>query len=174
MEVVRDPEGNEHRHAWNPWDLVVRRTSPALEDGARYVWDTIYDADRNAVLQLTRSVSAGASEGGRVERRTARTYDVLGRVVEVSDGLEGVRPLVTQYEYDGNGNRVLIRRGEAVSGRQPANVVRLLLDARNLPFVRSQGEEGSGLTVATFDYDAGGGARPTWCAALEGTRAKPA
>ncbi len=156
VEVVRDPEGNEHRHAWNQWDLVVRRTSPALEDGARYVWDTIYDADRNAVLQLTRSVSAGASEGGRVERRTARTYDVLGRVVEVSDGLEGVRPLVTQYEYDGNGNRVLIRRGEAVSGRQPANVVRLLLDARNLPFVRSRGEEGSGLTVATFDYDAGG------------------
>ena len=137
LTLLRDPAGHEHRHDWNAWDLVVRRTLPD-----RTTEDTRYDANHNPIAHTVR-------EAGR-ERVQTRTYDRLGRLLTVSRPARAGHEIVVSHEYDGNGNRVVTRRGD--------HVVRVTHDALDRPWRRARGEPGKGHRQVAFDYDAAGNA----------------
>ncbi|HEY6648655.1 MAG TPA: RHS repeat-associated core domain-containing protein [Mycobacterium sp.] len=135
LTVVRDPAGHEHRHDWNAWDLIVRRTLPD-----HTTEDTRYDANHNPIARVVR-------EAGQ-ERVQTRSYDRLGRLLMVSRPARAGHEVVVSHEYDGNGNRVATRRGD--------HVVRVAYDALDRHWRRTQGEQGKGHREVTFDYDAVG------------------
>ena len=126
LVLLRDPNGHDHRHEWNAWDLLVRRLLPRRPEPIVNE-DIRYDANRRAVGRVVR-------EPGR-EVVEARTYDVLGRLRTVSRESEPGRRVVTAYDYDDNGNRVAIRRGAA-------HVARLTYDTLDRPLRRIRGEHG--------------------------------
>jgi RHS repeat-associated protein len=141
LVLLRDPAGHDHRHAWNAWDLMVRRVLPHDAGAGSATEDISYDANLRAVGRIVR-------ESGR-EVVEARTYDVQGRLRSVSRESERGHRVVTAYDYDDNGNRIAVRRGAA-------HVARLSYDAFNRPLRRVRGERGKGLRETAFDYDAVG------------------
>ena len=141
LVLLRDPAGHDHRHAWNAWDLMVRRVLPHDAGAGSATEDISYDANLRAVGRVVR-------ESGR-EVVEARTYDVQGRLRSVSRESERGHRVVTAYDYDDNGNRIAVRRGAA-------HVARLSYDAFNRPLRRVRGERGKGLRETAFDYDAVG------------------
>ena len=75
LTLLRDPAGHEHRHAWNAWDLMVRRTASAPDRISTD--DTRYDAEPQPDRQR--------GPGGRPRAgRQTRTYDRLRRLRTVS------------------------------------------------------------------------------------------
>lgn len=129
---LKDPSGDEHRHTWNAWDLMVRRTLP---DGSTE--DTRYDANLNPVARVV-------TEAGR-ERVQTRTYDRLGRLLTVSRPAGDGHDVVVSHQYDAGGNRVATRRGGE-------RVVRLEFDALGRAVRQTWGSQ----REVTYEHDAVG------------------
>ncbi|MGV0812271.1 RHS repeat-associated core domain-containing protein [Mycolicibacterium boenickei] len=136
LTLLRDPAGHEHRHDWNDWDLIVRRTLP---DGS--LDDTRYDVNHNPVVRVV-------AEAGR-KRVQTRTYDRLGRLLSVSRPSRAGHEVIRSFEYDGNGNRVGGRHGDE-------RVERVVFDALDRPVRHTRGQPGKGYRELTYDYDAVG------------------
>ncbi|RLE19791.1 MAG: hypothetical protein DRJ50_11750, partial [Actinobacteria bacterium] len=59
----------------------------------------------------------------------------------------------TEYVYDANRNRTLVRYGEATNGNQPANLLRTSYDERDLLFLVIRAEGDSAQSTTQYDYD---------------------
>lgn len=150
-----DPNGKDTRYIVNELDQVVRQISREVTDGSgiRYQKDYHYDANNN----LTRVEVQNVGDDGVVQPNSHFTttfeYDILNYVTRKTEEVEDGRSIVTEYAYDGNRNLIEIRKGEATSGRQPANVVRFEYDERDLLFreIRAPGTPDQSSTQ--YDYD---------------------
>lgn len=150
-----DPRGKDTQFIVNQLDQVVRQISREVKDGTgiRYQKDYYYDANNN----VTRVDVQNLDENGVVQPNTHFTttyeYDILNYMTRKTEEVEEGRLIVTEYAYDGNRNLTEIRKGEATSGRQPANVVRFEYDERDLLFweIRAPGTPDQSTTQ--YDYD---------------------
>ncbi len=173
--VVRtvDPRNHDTLYDVNALDQVLRETSREVTPGSgiRYRRDFYYDANNNVV----RVDVENRDETGQLQPNTHFStifdYDILNYPVRATKekgsadlpasvlSSEAIpfrlRPefLATEYAYDANRNRTLVRYGEAVAGYDPFNLVRSEYDERDLLFLETRGA-GSGLQSTTqHDYD---------------------
>lgn len=177
--VVRktDPRGNSASTTWNALDQMVLETSRELEsEKIRYQRYYLYDANNNLS-----EVHAGVlDEQGRAVADTPLSvryeYDVLNRLIARISPASPTQSVSEEYGYDANGNLSLVRQGEAVSGRQPANATTILYDERDLPFrvIRAAGDplqasreyeyNAAGLPIRVQDGIESGAPRVSWLA----------
>ncbi len=151
---VLDPLGHDDLFAHNALDQIVRATSrPVDAGGVRYRIDSFYDANDNLERRDVLAVDhLGAVEANSL-LTTTREYDVVNRLVRLSEEVDATHSVVTEWGYDANGNRTLERQGEAVNGNQPGNVVRTLWDERDLPFQRIRAPGDPAQSTDQHDYD---------------------
>lgn len=166
--VVRmiDPRGADTLYVVNQLNQVVRElsreTNTLGDDGApigrvRYQRDMRYDANRN----LTRIDVQNVNDQGMVvatnpDFMTTFEYEILDNLVRKTEEVDPTRSIVTEYAYDGNRNRTLIRNGEATSGAQPTNTVSFVYDERNLLYQRILAEGDPQQSAEQYDYDENG------------------
>ena len=163
-----DPRGHDTQYIVNELDRVVREISREVGEGAasstptdvRYQRDTFYDANNNVIQRDTQNID----EAGNLLENTHFTetyeYEILNYLVrqtqEVGAPLAAPnepQSIVTEHAYDGNRNRILTRYGEATNGNQPANVVEMQYDERDLLYreVRAPGDPDQ--STMQYDYD---------------------
>jgi len=177
--VVRaiDARGHNTLYTVNALDQVVRETSREVTDGGgiRYQKDTYYDANNNVVRVDVQNVDDEDVVQPNSHFTTVYEYEILNKFIRTcqeSGNYTGAVPgspnlptcaglpesefVTTEYEYDANRNRTLVRYGEAVEGRQPNNVARTIYDERDMVFqvIRGQGDPEQSTTQ--YDYDLNG------------------
>ncbi|MCA9244155.1 MAG: RHS repeat protein [Phycisphaerales bacterium] len=155
--IVRtiDPRGGDTLRIVNQLDQVVRVMSRAPDPNTptRYETDTFYDENDN-VLRVD---VQNRDETGALQINTHFTteydYDILNRCVRVTEEVDAGHDIVTEYEYDSQSNRTLVRSGEATATRQPSNTVTTIYDERDLVFreIRAAGDPQQSTTQ--MDYD---------------------
>jgi YD repeat-containing protein len=152
---VIDPRGHDTQYVVNALDQAVREISREITDGSgiRYQRDTFYDANDNVVRRDVQNID----ERGRLQANTHFTtlydYEILNNMTHVREEVAPQDTIVTEYAYDNNRNRTLVRYGEATAGRQPTNIIRTLYDERDLVFreIRAFGDPQQSTTQ--YDYD---------------------
>lgn len=177
---VTDPRGHDTDYVINQLDQGVLERSRAVElprgkgNFVRYERETFYDPNDNVVR---RDVQNYDDQGvlPNSDFTTIYEYEILNHLIRmcaevgsytgpipgtpevpICEGLPASKFLTTEYEYDANRNRTLVRYGEAVENRQPDNVVETLHDERDLVFqvIRAPGVPGpGGQSTTQFDYD---------------------
>ena len=168
-----DPEGHDMQYVFNQLDQVVRSTSAEVEPGGvRYERDTYYDANDNVVrVDIQNKDDAGVLQAN-THFTTIHEYEILNYRIrtceEVGDftgtipgtinlpecaGLPAADFITTEYEYDENRNRTLVRYGEATENRQPTNVVRTRYDERDLVFRETRAPGDADRSTSQYDYD---------------------
>ena len=175
VTAVIDSFGNAHEYIFNELDQVVREISREVTPGSgvRYEKNHYYDACDNLVrVCIQNRNEQGLLDPNNMYFTTIMEYDVLDRVTRIyeedgtfdvpltppqldGNGLPQSEFIVTEFEYDGNRNRVRLRQGESTNGNQPENVVRFEYDERDLVHREVRGEGGNTSTTE-FDYDANG------------------
>ena len=157
-----DPRGNTTIQVFNALAQEVLRISPkvALHDGTlvQYEVETFYDEDDNIVRVDTMNVDVDGALGANTHFSTTYSYEALDRVTRMTREVSAGVDVVEEYEYDANRNRTLVRKGEAVNGNQPTNVVRLLYDERDLVYRRIVAEGDPLQTTTEVGYDLNGDA----------------
>ncbi len=157
---VTDARGNTTTMVVNALDQVVRQTSPPVEmlNGVfvQYEVDTWFDANDKVVRVDTQNFDDQGNLASNAYLTSSYEYEILNREVRETAEVDATRNVVTEYEYDANRNRTLIRHGEATSGAQPTNVERLLHDERNLLFRRVRAEGDPNQSSIQHDYDGNG------------------
>jgi len=149
-----DPEGHDSLYAYNQHGRVVRQLSAEVLPGVRYQTDVFYDAAGNAVRIETQNRDPAGILKAPAVFVTARDYDVLNRCVrETRDAGPGQR-VAKEFAWNANGDRTLVRYGEAVNGKQPANCLRLVYDERGLLYRRTRAPGDKQASTTQFDYDA--------------------
>lgn len=175
---ITDPRGNDSLFTYNALDQHVHSESreTSIPGGAafRQTVDYFYDANDN----LVRMCESNADELGRMDPGNAyitqlMEYDILDQVVRVCaesgihdvprnppkldcSGLPSADFVTTEYEYDANWNRTLVRLGEASEGRDTNNTVRSHYDERDLPYQQVRAEGSALQSTTQFDYDGNG------------------
>lgn len=158
--VVRaiDPRGLDTQYVVNQLDQTVRELSPEVVPGSgvRYRRDMIYDAND----KLVQADILNMDESGVVQTNAALTtafeYDILNTLTRVTQEVDAGHSIVTEYEYDANRNRTLVRSGEATNGNQPTNVTRTVFDERDMAFRVIRGDGDVSKSTTQYDYDRNG------------------
>ncbi len=158
--VVRtiDPRGNDTLRIVNQLDQVVRILSRPADPNnpVRYETDTYYDENDNVVQIDVQNRDETGGLASNTHFTTVHEYDILDRCVRTTEEVDSGNSIITEFEYDSNSNRVLVRSGEATSGRAPTNTVTTLYDERDLVFqeIRAAGDPLQ--SSSQFDYDGNG------------------
>ncbi|MHC4443652.1 MAG: DUF6531 domain-containing protein [Planctomycetota bacterium] len=171
---VVDPGTLDTLYTYNALDQVVRRTSREVTSGVRYQRDTFYDANNNVVrVDLQNKDDQGVLQAN-THFSTINEYDILnyptrtcsevGNAVLTPVDLDCASVpagefITTDYKYDANRNRTLVRYGEATKGTQPNNMVQTEYDERDLVYrvVRAPGVPGpGGQSTDQVNYDGNG------------------
>ncbi|UCC29379.1 MAG: hypothetical protein JSU86_14400 [Phycisphaerales bacterium] len=170
---VTDPRGHDTQYVYNQLNQVVREISREVTDGSgvRYERDTFYDANDNVVrVDIQNIDDQGNVVSENIHFTTIYEYEILNyriRSCEEAGSHDVPRDppkldcselpegefITTEYEYDENRNRTLVRYGEAVEGRQPYNMVRTLYDERDLVFREIRAEGDPDQSTTQYDYD---------------------
>jgi RHS repeat-associated protein len=177
---VTDPRGNDKQYVYNELDQVVREISRAVELPAgsatfvRYEKDFYYDANDNLVridVQHVDDQGVVGGTSGNTHFTTIFEYGILNHLIRTCDeagsfavpgaqldctSLPDSEFLTTEFEYDANRNRTLVRLGEAVEARQPDNVVQSLYDERDLLFQEVRAPGHADQSTRQHDYDKNG------------------
>lgn len=158
VTAVTDPKGHTTTYEVNSLNQVWRETPPEVTDGAGPTYQITYRFDANdnviRVDRLNRD-ETGALDPNRVLTTTTQ-FDVLNRPTLVSREVEATRNVVTEFQYDDNGNRTLVRKGEATNGHQPANTLLTSYDERDLPFRTTRAPGDPSAATTQYDYDLDG------------------
>ncbi|MHC4500024.1 MAG: hypothetical protein ACYS21_13025, partial [Planctomycetota bacterium] len=155
---VTDRRGHDTQYIVNQLNQVVRRTSREVTDssGIRYERDYYFDENDNVVQVDVQNKNEQGELQPNTHFTTTFEYDILNRLTRTSEEVNSVHAVVTEYEYDDNGNRTLIRFGEATNGNQPNNVIRTLYDERNLVFQTTRAYGDANQSTTQYDYDGNG------------------
>lgn len=172
-----DPRGRDAVYVVNELNQIVREISREVAPGTgiRYQKDFFYDATGNIVRIDIENVDDLGLVQPNSRFTTVYEFDILNHLTRKCEevgsfageipgsvnlptclGLPASEFVTTEYAYDANRNRTLVRYGEAVEGRQPANLVRTFYDERGKPFrlIRAEGDPGQSSTE--FAYDGNG------------------
>ncbi|MEE9296936.1 MAG: RHS repeat-associated core domain-containing protein [Phycisphaerae bacterium] len=169
-----DPRGHDTQSVYNQLDQTVREISREVVSGGgvRYQRDLHYDPNDNAVREDVQNINdAGAGQENThfttvyeydilnyITRRCAEAGDYTGQIpgtqqVPLCTPLPESEFITTEYEYDANRNRALIRYGEATNGNQPTNILRYLYDERDLAFRQTLADADPDQSTTQYDYD---------------------
>lgn len=158
ITAVTDPRGHTTTYEVNSLNQVWRETPPEVTDGAAPTYQTTYrfDGNDNVVrVDVLNRDETGVLDPNRVLTTTTQ-FDVLDRPTIVAREVDATHNAVTEFQYDDNGNRTLVRHGEATNGHQPANTVLTTYDERNLPFQTTRAPGDPAASTTRFDYDLDG------------------
>lgn len=150
-----DPLGHEQRWTYNALNQVVVEFSPLIDSIVpfRYEKRFVYDANDNLVQVDVQTLDElGNVDPANPWITTTHEYGVLNELLATVEEVAAGDTLRTEYAYDGNRNRTLVRTGEATNGNQPANVIAQAFDTRDLLL---QSVRGTGAVRSTdhFTYD---------------------
>jgi len=169
-----DPRGNDRQRVFNQLNQVVLERSREVELPAgggspvRYEEQTFYDANDNVVRVDVQNIDDQGVLQPNAVFTTLYEYEILDRLVRVTDEVDAGHSMVTEYEYDANRNRTLLRKGEATSGDDPDNVVAMAYDERDLLFREIRAPGSAEQSTEQYDYD-GNRSRVRTTSGLEGT-----
>ncbi len=156
---VTDPLGREAQRIVNSHNQVVRVLLPEVTTGSgtiRYQQDYAYDANNNLIRVDVRNFDeSGVAQANR-DLTTRIDYEALNQPVRVAQEIDETRSAVTEFAYDANRNRVLVRQPEAVNGRQPDNVIRMVFDERDMLFRTIAAPGHAAQSTSQRDYDGNG------------------
>lgn len=167
---VIDPLGQDSLFEFNALDRVVRELSRETSPGSGIRYETLrfYDANDNVVRVDTENRDESGVLQPNTHFTTIYEYEILDNVVrsceekgaEQLDGLDddcgdvdGNEFVTTEFEYDGNRNRTLVRLGEAANGNDPDNTERCEYDERDLVFREIRGQGAAEQSTTEYDYD---------------------
>lgn len=157
--VIRetDPAGNVTDIIVNQLQRIVRTIMPASEPGAtRYMRDNFFDGNDNLIRQETLNVDAAGQISLNAWLTTTREHEILNKIVRIVREVDTFDTVTSEYAYDANRNRVLVRSAEAVNGNQPDNVTQHQFDERDM-LLRTVQAPGSADQASTeFGYDGNG------------------
>jgi len=169
-----DPRGHDTQFIVNQLDQVVREISREVTagEGVRYQRDTYYDANDNVVRVDVQNIDDQGILQPNTHYTTVYEFETLNRVIRqcaecgehtgsipgppeepTCEGLPEEDFATTEYEYDANRNRTLVRYGEAVNGNDPDNVVQTRYDERDLVFREIRAPGSSMQSSSQYDYD---------------------
>lgn len=155
---VTDPRGNDSQIVYNELDQVVRTLSREVDDGTgiRYERDYFYDANNNVVRVDVQNRNEEGSLQSNTHFSTLWEYEILNNPIVRIEEVDAGTQIVTEFEYDGNRNLVLFRKGEATNGNQPQNVVAFTYDERDLLFTETKAPGDAAQSTSETDYDQNG------------------
>lgn len=157
---VTDSRGNVTNMVVNALNQVVRQTSAPVQmlNGAsvQYAVDTWYDVNDNVVRVDTLNFDDQGNLASNPYLTTSFEYEALNRQIRETEEVDDTYDVVTEYEYDANRNRTLVRFGEATRGVQLTNVERYLFDERDLLFRKIRAEGDPNQSTTQHDYDGNG------------------
>lgn len=145
-----DPKGYTRQLLVNALGQVVRTIAPAP---FLFTKDFRYDANGNSSRVDVLNVDENGAAGEPAYLITTHEYDLLDRRTRTSQNVDSSHDAVTEYQYDANENRTLLRYPEAVSGRQPNNTVAQLYDERDLLFRQTSAPGDPRQSTTQLDYD---------------------
>ncbi len=153
---VTDPTGHTKSFVVNELNQVVREISREVISGSgvRYQQDYLFDANNNVIRVDAPNVDHLGNVSANAVFTTHYEYEILNHPITKRQEIDASREKVTEYRYDENRNRILMRFGEAVNGNQPNNNLAWTYDSRDLVFqmIRAQGDAAQ--STSEFDYDA--------------------
>lgn len=168
-----DPCGNTSLTEYNALDQAMRMQSNeiTLGGGNRIETLTYYDANNNVVrvdvqnrdelenVVPTNTHWSTINEYGLLNERTGQCQEVSAAALPCTPALDcaaasGFGTFVkTETQYNANGGVSLTRSAAAVDGAQPTNVVRTLVDERDLNYRVIDGEGDPLASTTQFDYN---------------------
>lgn len=165
-----DPRGHDTQQVYNQLNQVVREISREVTTGGglRYEKDTFYDANDNVIRVDIQNVDDLGVLQTNTHFSTIYEYEILNfltrRCEEVGSvgltlmdrdcaSLPQSDSIVTEYQYDANRNRTLVRYGEATDGDQLTNEVQTLYDERDLVFQEIRAPGDPDVSTTQYDYD---------------------
>jgi len=153
---ITDPRGNDSQIVYNELDQVARTVSREVSDGSgvRYERDYHYDANNNLVRRDVQNIDGDGVLEANSHFTTTYEYDVLNKLVRRVEEVDASNEIVTEFEYDGNRNLTLVRKGAATNGSQPGNTVGYAYDERDLLFTETRAPGDAAQSTTQFDYDA--------------------
>jgi len=168
---LTNPRGFDTLYVVGQRDWTVQEISPEITPGRsfRTTVDTFYDADGNVIRADIENYDDQGVLQANTHFTTVYEFDLLNNLVRMCEeagsydvpagqytcaGLPDSEFVVTEYAYDANGNRILVREGEAVNGNQPNNVVITAYDERDLVFQEIRASGAPEQSTTQVDYDA--------------------
>ncbi|MCP4592167.1 MAG: RHS repeat protein, partial [bacterium] len=149
---LTDARGNDTQYLVNQLGQIIREICRAV-GGVRYERDTYHDENNNVVRRDVQNIDdQGSVVASNPQITTTYEYDTLNRLTRTNEEVAADHDVATEYEYDHNGNRTLVRHGEAVNGNDPNNVVQTEYDERDLVSRTIRGD-GAGQSITQYDYD---------------------
>ena len=154
-----DARGHASANIVNELDQVVRQLSREVTN-IYASWtnqiDTAYDGNDNVVQTDVLNLDDQGVPQANAYFTTTTAYDILNYPTNITQEVDVTHNVVTEYEYDGNRNRTLVRQGQATSGADPFNTSTTRYDERGLPYqdIRAQGSTDQSTTQ--YDYDSNG------------------
>ena len=150
---VTDPKGQATTLALDSAGNVVR-----LTESAPLVYQTDFYYDAND--RLVRTDLPNVDEFGTVRPnpRLSESEDIdrQGRVVRVRSEVDGAQCVIDEYAWTPNGQLALWRKGAAVAGTQPSNVVSASYDERMWCFRVRVSDNATAPSTTQYDYDGNG------------------
>ncbi|HNO80205.1 MAG TPA: RHS repeat-associated core domain-containing protein, partial [Phycisphaerae bacterium] len=154
-----DPKGNDTQYVYNQHDEIVQSLSREVVPGVgpRYESLFFYDENSNLVrVDKENRDSNGIIIAGNPYFTTEYQFDILNCITQKTEEVDPGNSVVTEYEYDGNRNRRVIRSGESTNGNQPDNTVTRIYDERDLVFQTIRASGNPSESTDQYDYDANG------------------
>lgn len=151
-----DPRGNDTLIDVNQLDQPVRvdaREVATSTGPVRYQTDFFYDANDNVIKIDALNVDGDGNTGTNTHITTEYDYDALDRPIRVIREEDSANDIAVEYDYDANRNVTEARKGEAVSGGDPSNRVRVIYDERDLVFRVVRGEGAPEESANDYAYD---------------------
>jgi RHS repeat-associated protein len=154
---VIDPQGNDRQYEFNSLNQVVRFTSREVSPGGpRYTRDYAYDANNNLIRIDIENRDADGVLQDNTHFTVTFAYEVLNRRILMTEEVSADHFITTEYAYDGNRNRTLVRYGEAVNGNQANNTRSYKYDERDLLYQETKAPDDPGRSTTQRDYDGNG------------------
>ena len=153
-----NPRGYDERWEYNALQQNVQQESRRYGPGpgVRVITQFFYDANDNVVRTRTENLDETGKPGTPAFFDVFYAYDSINNLTQRVN-VVGIGDATTnRYGYDGNRNLVRVATPEAVSGKDPTNVVTFTYDERDLLFTRVRAQRSPLQSTDTFDYDENG------------------
>ncbi|MCA8960341.1 MAG: RHS repeat protein, partial [Planctomycetes bacterium] len=158
-----DPRGHTREFTYDDRNRLVLERSPEVRDGSAIFYEKAYTYDDNDnVVQVdVQNIDHYGVLQPNSMITTTFDHDELDNVVRETREVDATRNVVTEYVYDDNRNRTLVRYGEATggdsdpltAGDDPDNTLTIAYDERDLVFQETKAAGTPEQSTTQYDYD---------------------